>query len=230
MHHPLKVTSTLADETRFSIYEYILQTKQSFTVQQIADHFNIHPNVARLHLTKLCGIGVIIAEYERTGKGGRPGRVYRRADETITLSFPKKNTDQLLNWSLALILKLGSSAIEIAKDISYNDGFTSMKTFMQDKDYSTNERKMSILSETASLIGYIPISKIVDNQICIQFTIYNCPYEQHLKQYQEVICQLHECYLRGQMDALFGNNEFVQYEKMNATTCQFCHYNIQTKL
>ena len=229
MHHPLKVTSTLADETRFSIYEYILQTKQSFNVQQIADHFKIHPNVARLHLTKLCGIGVIISEYEKTGKGGRPGRVYRKANETITLTFPKKNTDQLLNWSLALIHKLGTSAIEIAKEISYNDGFTSMKTFIQNKDYSTIYKKLTILSETASLIGYIPKSKLVDDQICIQFTIYNCPYENHSRQNQEVICQLHEYYLRGQMDALFGNNEFVQYEKMGAA-CQFCHYNIRTNL
>ena len=104
-----------------------------------------------------------------------------------------------------------------------------MKTFMQDKDYSTTEKKLSMLLETASLIGYIPISKVIDNQICIQFTIYNCPYEEHLKQYQEVICQLHEYYLRGQMDVLFGNNEFVQYEKMDSA-CQFCHYNIRTNL
>ena len=28
MIHPLKITSTLADETRYSIYEYILQEKK----------------------------------------------------------------------------------------------------------------------------------------------------------------------------------------------------------
>ena len=104
-----------------------------------------------------------------------------------------------------------------------------MKTFMQDKNCSTIEKKLSILLETASLIGYIPISKLVDDRIYIQFTIYNCPYEQHLKQYQDIICNLHECYLRGQMEALFGDNEFVQYEKMS-TACQFCHYDIRTNL
>ncbi len=29
MIHPLKITSTLADETRYSIYEYILKEKKN---------------------------------------------------------------------------------------------------------------------------------------------------------------------------------------------------------
>lgn len=63
MLHPLKITSTLADETRFQIYEYMLQQKKAFTVQDIADKFNIHPNVARLHLTKLSEIHLITADF-----------------------------------------------------------------------------------------------------------------------------------------------------------------------
>ena len=229
MHHPLKITSTLADETRFSIYEFLLQTKQSFTVQQIAEHFKIHPNVARLHLTKLCEIGVTIAKFEKTGRGGRPGRVYRKADQSITLSFPKKENYQLLDWTLALVNKLGTTAIKAAKEISYNDGYQSMKRIMESKNCTTIEKKLSILSESASLIGYIPICNINGLHVSIQFTIYNCPYEQYLKEHREVVCQLHEGYLRGQMNALFGDNEFVQYEQMNAA-CQFCHYDIHTNV
>lgn len=229
MHHPLKVTSTLADETRFSIYEFILQTKQSFTVQQIAEHFKIHPNVARLHLTKLCEINLIVAEFEKTGKGGRPGRLYRKADKTITLSFPRKENTQLLDWTLALVNKLGKPAIKTAKEISYVDGYESMKKIMQNKNCTTMDKKLSVLSDSTSLIGYIPISKYDGLNVSIQFTIYNCPYEEYLKEHREAICQLHEGYLRGQMDALFGDNEFVQYEKMSIA-CQFCHYDIRTKL
>ncbi len=229
MHHPLKITSTLADETRFSIYEFLLQTSQSFTVQQIAEQFQIHPNVARLHLTKLCEIGLTIAEFEKTGKGGRPGRVYRKTNETITLSFPKKDNHQLLSWTLALFDKLGTSAIDVAKEISYKDGYETMLIMMGNKDCSTIDKKLSILSESASLIGYIPSSTISGVHVTIQFTIYNCPYEQYLKDYRETICQLHEGYLRGQMDALFGDNEFIQYDKINVP-CQFCHYDIRTKL
>ena len=70
MIHPLKIANTLADETRFSIFEKLMQTKKTYSVQQIADIFMIHPNVARLHLTKLTEVELIQAEYEKTGKGG----------------------------------------------------------------------------------------------------------------------------------------------------------------
>ncbi len=76
--HPLKITNTFADETRFKIYEHLLTCKHAFTVQMIADHFHIHPNVARLHLTKLVDIQVITAEFEKTGKDGHRGAKYEK--------------------------------------------------------------------------------------------------------------------------------------------------------
>ena len=39
MFNQLKVTSTLSDETRFSIYQFMLQEKKSFSVQDIAEKF-----------------------------------------------------------------------------------------------------------------------------------------------------------------------------------------------
>ena len=62
MIHPIKITSTLADETRYQIYEYMLKTQQYVNVQHIAEQFQIHPNVARLHLTKLSEINLITAD------------------------------------------------------------------------------------------------------------------------------------------------------------------------
>ena len=94
--HPLKITGTLADETRFRIYEFMLQNKRAFTVQEIADQFDIHPNVARLHLAKLSEINVLSSDFAKTGKGGRPGRVYRATKEGISLTFPRREEPMLL--------------------------------------------------------------------------------------------------------------------------------------
>lgn len=35
MLHPIKITSTLADETRFSVYEYMLQQKNIFQFKRL---------------------------------------------------------------------------------------------------------------------------------------------------------------------------------------------------
>lgn len=229
MIHPLKVAGTLADETRFSIYEAILQTRKVYTVQQIAEQFHIHPNVARLHLTKLVEIGVIGAEYEKTGKGGRPGRVYQVTNEIVSLSFPKREESNLLKWTLELINRIGEEAVAIGKEISYQDGYNKMKPLSSDLKYQTFDKKLAILSESASLIGYIPKVQSQGEQKSFQFTIYNCPYREQLNTHHQIVCTLHEANLRGQMDALFGDNDFVQFENM-AASCEFCQYEIKTSL
>ena len=229
LKHSLKITSTLADETRYSIYEMILQTKKAYTVQQIADLFYIHPNVARLHLTKLSEIGVIIANYEKTGKGGRPGRVYQAANKAIMLSFPKREYNQLLLWTLTLIKRMGVEALDIGREISYQDGFNEISRTAQSMNNSSIEEKIALLTESAHLIGYVPKFEQNLDKLSVQFTIFNCPYYDYLKEYQQIVCTLHEAYLRGQMDALFGESNFVQFEKM-ASGCDFCRYSIQSPI
>lgn len=228
MLHPLKITSTLADETRFSIYEYMLQHKNYFSVQEIAKQFTIHSNVARLHLTKLSEIGVISVEYLKTGKGGRPGRVYRAKQEGIHLSFPRRDQSLFVNWSIELIHELGEEAFQKVVQISYRDGKRSMQQLLTDvkhKQPLSFESKIKILTQSASLIGYITEILEDQNSKTIIFSIFNCPFQEQIQQYGEIICQLHESYLRGQVEELFEMNEFIQIESM-LHSCDFCRYKI----
>ncbi|RHW38499.1 transcriptional regulator [Lysinibacillus yapensis] len=230
MIHPLKITGTLADETRYHIYEYLLQQKKAFTVQAIADQFGIHPNVARLHLTKLSEINLITADFVKSGKGGRPGREYKATEQGIELSFPRKDESRLITWAVQLIEKLGSEAIETAKQISYEDGRKQMREAIQSYKATSLDfnDKIQLLTSSASLIGYIPqISETTEGK-SIQFSIYHCPFNNHLDTDNEIICLLHESFLKGQVDALFQQNEFVQFESM-IHDCINCEYKIELK-
>ena len=230
MLHPIKVTSTLADETRFSIYEYMLQQKKYFSVQEIAEQFSIHPNVARLHLTKLTEIGAISAEYLKTGKGGRPGRVYRVKQEGIQLSFPRRDPASLLKWCIQLISELGQEAIQKGMAISYEDGKQTIADLVQQsrsKAPLSFDDKISLLTKSAKLIGYVPEVQTEGETKSIIFSIFNCPFHEQMTANSEIICQLHESYLRGQVDFLFEDNDFVQIESMQHA-CQFCNYKIST--
>jgi predicted ArsR family transcriptional regulator len=64
----LKITNVLNDATRLKIYEYISKKHSEVNVQEIADKYHIHPNVARLHLTKLEDIGMIVGKMQKTLK------------------------------------------------------------------------------------------------------------------------------------------------------------------
>jgi predicted ArsR family transcriptional regulator len=229
MQDPIKVTSTLADVTRFSIYEYMLQHKKYVTVQEIAEEFNIHSNVARLHLTKLAEIGAISAEFLKTGKGGRPGRVYRIKQEGIQLSFPRRDASSLLKWCMQLITQLGDEALQQGKMISYEDGQQTMQKLIasyKNNQSLTFDDKLNILTTSAKLIGYIPEVRTNYNSKSLLFSIFNCPYHDQMAKNGDIVCQLHESYLRGQVDVLFENNEFTQIESMQHH-CEFCKYKIE---
>lgn len=68
MENTLKVTNVLSDPTRFYIYQYITKRHQDVTVQEIADEFSIHPNVARLHLSKLEDVRMLHSETKKQVK------------------------------------------------------------------------------------------------------------------------------------------------------------------
>lgn len=60
--------------TRAAILSLLL-TSGPKTVKQIADHFTIHPNVARAHLDLMVDAGFLATETRRRTKG-RPAKVY----------------------------------------------------------------------------------------------------------------------------------------------------------
>lgn len=68
MEQTLKITNVLSDPTRYYIYQYITKRHKDVTVQEIADNFSIHPNVARLHLSKLEDVNMLVSEQKNKAK------------------------------------------------------------------------------------------------------------------------------------------------------------------
>ena len=224
MPNTLKLTNALADETRYSIYLYIVKQVQSVNVQQVADQFGIHPNVARLHLTKLNEAKLITSELLNNKKGGRPARIYTLAEQPIQLSFPKQENHLLLGWLLELVETMGTEALEKAKKISYSSGHNSMQqSLLVDQSF---DQKIEMLSAAALSIGYIPQIENQSEKKTITFSIFNCPYKGQLAKHPHIICSIHESFLKGQFEALFPNNEFVQLESKQ-NHCSNCVYQIE---
>lgn len=224
MPKTLKLTNTLADETRYSIYQYVLKEKKEVTVQEIADQFGIHPNVARLHLTKLNESNLLDSVLLKNGKGGRPARMYTLAKDPVYLSFPKQEDHLLLQWLLELADSFGEEAITKGKQITYRYGEKQMQRFAN--SVHSFEDKLNAISEVATSIGYITNVHEDGNKKSITFSIYNCPYQDSMNKHSHLVCELHESYLKGQFDVLFPNNEFEQLESMQ-NQCKNCLYQIE---
>jgi predicted ArsR family transcriptional regulator len=69
-----RTAKVLSLPTRAAILAWLLRSG-AMTVKEIADHFKIHPNVARAHLDLMVEAGFLATETRRRSKG-RPAKVY----------------------------------------------------------------------------------------------------------------------------------------------------------
>src|SRR5690606_32397480 len=103
-------------------YQYVSRQRGDVTVQEIAENFNIHANVARLHLTKLEDVNMLVSETKKTGKGGRPSRFYRLSDEVISIQFPYRDYQRLAEITLHALAGFGEEGQKALNQIGYTFG------------------------------------------------------------------------------------------------------------
>lgn len=222
----LKITNVLSDPTRFYIYNYIINNHKDVTVQEIADNFNIHPNVARLHLSKLEDVNMLVSETRKTGKGGRPSRLYRLSDEVIQLHFPYRDYQLLSTIAMETMMTLG----DVGKQALYETGKQyGIQAIEQDLDRNTEtdelsfDQKINILKRAATISGFYPEFESDSDRTKVYFQIFNCPFKEVALQHQETVCNMHQHFLKGMFDVLFDSVELVEKENMLAG-CESCSY------
>lgn len=226
MEQTLKITNVLADPTRYHIYEYITKKHKKVSVQEIAEAFNIHPNVARLHLTKLEDVNMIVSETQKTGKGGRPSRLYRLSDKVIQLHFPFRDYQLLSKIAIQTMAKLG----DVGKQALYETGKNFGKELVAQRiphDQSVQEltfaEKAEIVKEAAEAAGLYPTFEYNEKEGKIYLRVFNCPFKEIAFQEPEIICQMHYAFLQGMFEVLFPNVELVEMENM-IKGCDCCSY------
>jgi predicted ArsR family transcriptional regulator len=227
MEQTLKITNVLSDPTRYYIYQYITKRHQEVTVQEIADGFNIHPNVARLHLSKLEDVNMLISETKKTGKGGRPSRLYRLSDDVIQLHFPYRDYQLLSKILMQTMVTLG----EEGKKALYTTGkrFGSelidqeIASQHQSVEELTFEQRLNIMKNAATLAGFYPDFEVSEDKTKIYFEIFNCPFKEIAVENTETVCKMHSQFLIGMFEALFDSVELIEKDKLT-TGCNACTY------
>ncbi|MFO1443480.1 helix-turn-helix domain-containing protein [Bacillus sp. Bva_UNVM-123] len=227
MEQTLKITNVLSDPTRFYIYQYITKTHKEVTVQEIAENFEIHPNVARLHLSKLEDVNMLVSDTQKTGKGGRPSRLYRLSDDVIQLNFPYRDYQLLSKITIQTMISLG----EVGKQALYDTGKKFGQELIEQEKNSAYqigidlnfEQKLNILKNAATMAGFYPEFESNDDKTKIFFQIYNCPFKEVAMEHSESVCNMHFEFLKGMFESLFESIELVEKENM-ISGCDSCSY------
>ncbi len=126
------ITSAFGDPTRREIYLFVHERSETsgdgpgpgVTAGEVAEHFELHPNVARHHLDKLAAGGYVEVATGRTGTGaGRPSKRYRVTAPEMTLELPVRHDDLLVTLlGKALSLLPSDTAEGMAEEVGLQYG------------------------------------------------------------------------------------------------------------
>ncbi|MDQ0254429.1 putative ArsR family transcriptional regulator [Evansella vedderi] len=213
----LKITGVLSDPTRFSIYQYVARQHGDVTVQEIADTFKIHANVARLHLTKLEDVNMLVSDTKKTGKGGRPSRFYYLSDEVVSLQFPYRDYQRLSEIAIQTLASLGEIGEAALEETGRKFGYESAKAFVGSLDRNINglssKEKVKFIEKIALNQGLNPEIHYDDEKNEVVFRIYNCTYKELAKN-STAICKMHHALINGIFRYFFENMELKEESTM----------------
>jgi predicted ArsR family transcriptional regulator len=111
-----QVSTALADPTRREIMEYVLGSDSPLSVRDVARHFSLHANAARMHLDKLVKGGLLKVVRRRGEGGGRPANLYGASGNELELNLPARRYKLL-----AEVLATGVSGLDTQVSSSVGD-------------------------------------------------------------------------------------------------------------
>lgn len=223
-----RITSALADSTRFSIYEYVSASRTPVTVQEIADRFAIHPNVARLHLSKLEDVDLLQSISDKSGKGGRPSRLYSLSDQVVSLQFPPRDYQLLADIAIESLLSLGEAGEAALIKMGFRMGQEMAKRAMSkypiNPATATTDEILDHINRVVVAQGLKPEIELTAPD-GIRFRVYNCTFSETAKRFSNSVCKMHNALLTGIFESYFGEIELKEEDTM-ISGCRSCNYTV----
>ncbi|WP_054636483.1 metalloregulator ArsR/SmtB family transcription factor [Thalassobacillus sp. C254] len=224
----LKVTSVLADPTRFSIYQYVAKQHREVTVQEVAEVFDIHVNVARLHLTKLESVSLLASETKKTGKGGRPSRCYYISDQGVHIQFPFRDYHRLAVLAMESLASFGEEGQLALNRLGHSFGKEAVLSYLKDTNTIGESldlsEKMNVVEMVAAQQGLNPELSYDAEEKVIHFQIYNCPFKELLPSHSGSLCNMHHALMKGMFEGVFQDVSFTEQSLMDGSRNSSCSY------
>jgi predicted ArsR family transcriptional regulator len=216
------VTSAFGDPTRRRIYLFAREHEEGVTASDVAEHFTLHPNVARHHLDKLAAGGyveVFVARSE-AGRAGRPSKGYRVSGRAAGLEAPVKGSDlliTLLGRSLALLPPEVSEAM--AEQVGEEYGRELASQMSAADEQRSFRSALHAVADALTAHGFAAHAEARGSSLALIKD--NCPFFDTAKQHP-VICAVDRGMVRGMLASLYGGETVLGTESSRALGDDAC--------
>lgn len=198
------VTSAFGDPTRRDIY-LLARSEKGATAAEVAEHFDLHPNVARHHLDKLAAGGYLEVVLERPGGGGagRPSKRYRAVPGGTGLELHAKSEDLMVRL---LGNALGLLPAEVAETMAERVGEEYGRSLAAQMAPGEGQRSLRsalhAVAEALTAHGFAAHTESRSGALAIISDL--CPFGDTAVQHP-VICAVDRGMVRGMLAGLYGD-------------------------
>ena len=204
------ITSAFGDPTRRDIYLFVRDGGRAVTASEVAERFELHPNVARHHLDKLVGGGYVEVGVERAeGAGaGRPSKRYRVGDDSVGVELPVRHDDllvTLLGKALSRLPRVEAEALAEEVGVEYGRAMAASIAGTADRTTDVQRSFRTALHAVADALtahGFAAHAEKRGNELRIVSE--HCPFGDTAIEHP-VICAVDRGLVRGMLGALYGD-------------------------
>ena len=191
-----ELSAVLADETRYQIYRAIAERPaEDVTVAAIAARFGLHPNVARMHLSKLEQAGFLTTGFRRRSGGGRPAKLYRLSELVVTFGFPPRRYELLSRLALEALSAGGSldNALRACREMGATEGRHALAAEVRAPQGAA--AAADLVQRVAEDQGLLP--EVAWRDEGLEVVINNCTFRELSSADPDLVCAMHRAFLEG---------------------------------
>jgi len=200
----MAVTSAFGDPTRRAIYLFVRE-RDGVTAAEVAEHFALHPNVARHHLDKLAAGGYLEVHVERPEHpgAGRPSKRYRGSPKDMELEFPARRDDLLSTLLGKAIGLLPTDVAEaMAEDVGEQYGRSLAAQMSPGEGQRSRQAAINAVADALTAHGFAAHAEARGSSLAIINE--HCPFGGAAMN-NPVICAVDRGMVRGMLAGLYGD-------------------------
>jgi predicted ArsR family transcriptional regulator len=207
-------TSAFGDATRRDIYLFAHAAADGVTTAEVAQRFDLHPNVARHHLDKLAAGGYLQVQVNRPARpgataqpakpgAGRPSKRYRVTEKALALEFPVRR-DELLIALLARTLALvpTEAAEAVAEAVGEEYGRSLAASMAPGEGHRSLQAALHAVADALTAHDFASHTESRADGLAIISE--QCPFGGAAVQHP-VICAVDRGIVKGMLDTLYGD-------------------------
>lgn len=196
------ITSAFGDPTRREVYLFVRSAGHGVTASEVAQHFELHANVARHHLDKLAAGGYVEVQIDRPeGAGaGRPSKRYRPSG---ALNFPPRRDDLVLILLARALAAMPPAAAErIAEEVGEEYGRGLAVQMSPGEGHRSRKAAILAVADALTAHGFAAHAEAQGSSIAIIND--HCPLGV-VAQEHPVVCAVDRGMVKGMLAGLYGD-------------------------